>query len=133
MVNKPLLDTNLIIRFLVNDLPEQANQVEQLLKGAGVGTLEISDLVIAEIVYVLLSYYEVEKIAVIEKIGLLIEFEKIKCHKKLIKTTLEIYKENPVSFVDAYLTALVVEGKNSLIYSFDKDLAKIKQGKVKTP
>lgn len=133
MKNNALLDTNLLVRFLVDDLPEQANRVELLFKKSSDGSLAIPDLVIAEIIYVLLSYYEMDKETVIDKIGLLIEFEKINCNKRLLKTALEIYKENSVSFVDAYLTALVAEGDNSFIYSFDKDLAKIEQGKVKTP
>ena len=130
---RPLLDTNVIIRFLTNDSPREADKVEKLLKEAKTNSLEIPDIVIAEILYVLLSFYQIDKSEAIEKIAQLIEFEKIKINKKIIKKALEIYKNYPLSFVDAYLCSLVANNKNSFIYTFDKNLHKIKETKSKSP
>jgi len=133
MASNPVLDTNLIIRFLLNDLPEQADKVEKLFSKAKPSSLEIPDIVIAEIIYVLLSYYELDKNSVIDKIDLLIEFEKIKCNKKILKNALEAFKNHSISFVDAYLLAKVTAGENSRVYSFDKGLGKIGKGMVEFP
>lgn len=130
---KPVLDTNLIIRFFTNDSPIQANRVEKLFQEAESASLEIPDLVIAEIIYVLLSFYRLNKEELVEKMTKLIEFEKIKTNKKVIKKALEFYSDYSISFVDAYLCSLVVNGKNSFIYSFDKGLPKIKAVKIKSP
>lgn len=134
MINKrPLLDTNIIIRFLTNDPPNQAEKIEKLFSQASSSSLEIPDVVIFEIVYVLLSFYQLSKEEVIEKIYSLINFEKIKTNKKLIKKTLEIFKNYPISFIDAYLCALIFLKKHPFIYSFDKKLKKIKGIKIKEP
>lgn len=129
----PVLDTNVIIRFLTNDTPEQAKRVETLLNQATVKSLFIPDIIIAEIIYVLLSFYKLPKKEVVEKVSVLLDFEKIRSNKKLLKKTLEIFEENNLSFADAYLTSLVLLSKNSFIYSFDKRLSKIEGVVVQTP
>jgi len=129
----PLIDTNIIIRFLADDPPEQAKLVEKLFRQASSSSLEIPDIVIAEIVYVLLSFYQLSKEEIIEKINQLIEFKKFKTNKKIIKKALEIYQIYPVSFIDAYLCSLVANQKNSFIYSFDKALKRIKEIAIKNP
>lgn len=134
MVKKgSVLDTNLIIRFLANDSPSQASKVEKLFKEGEFASFEIPDLVIAEIIYVLISFYKLNKEEVVEKVAKLVEFEKVKTNKKLIKKALEFYRDHPISFVDAYLCSLVFNGKNSFVYSFDKDLFQIKKIKIKSP
>ena len=52
-------DTNLFLRYLTNDVPEQAGAVEALLRQAAQGefALVTNSLVIAEIVWTLESYY----------------------------------------------------------------------------
>jgi len=130
---RPILDTNVIIRFLTNDSPQQADKVVKLLEEAGITSLEIPDVVIAEIIYVLLSFFKLNKEEVIEKIAQLIEFEKIKTNKKLIKKALEFYQNNSISFVDAYLCSLITNNKNSFIYSLDKVLQQVKGIKIQSP
>lgn len=130
---KPLIDTNIIIRFLINDPPEQAKKIEKLFTQSSSSSLEIPDAIIIEIVYVLLSFYQMSKEEVIEKIYYLINFEKFKTNKKLIKKTLEIFKKYSISFIDAYLCALVLLKKHPFLYSFDKKLKKVREIKIKEP
>jgi len=124
--NNPLLDTNLIIRFLTQDNKEQAKRVEKLFTSKNT-IFEITDLVIAEIIFVLLSVYNLPKNDIVEKMSLLTEFEKIECNKKVLKTALDCWSNHPISFIDAYLLALATVEKNSCIYSFDNKLIKIKK------
>ena len=60
-----------------------------------------------------------------EKISLLIELESIRCNKNLIRKSLDLFKSNSISFVDAYLGAAVLSGKNDILYTFDKRLLKV--------
>lgn len=120
-----LLDTSIIVRFLTGDDKELADRAEKLFQEAENSSLEIPDLVVAETVYVLLSFYKFSKEEVIEKIDLLLDFEKFKTNKKVFKKTLEFFKENNISFVDAYLSALVSLSKNQKLYTFDKNLEKM--------
>lgn len=119
-----LLDTNILVRFLTEDDKELADRAEKIFQEAQDSSLEIPDLVIAEIVYVLLSFYKFPKEEVIEKIDLLLDFEKFKTNKKVFKKTLEFFQKNNISFIDAYLWALVSLGKNQKLYTFDKNLEK---------
>lgn len=128
----PVLDTNIIIRFLTNDQPKQAAKVENLLKESTF-KLFIPDIIIAEIVYVLLSFYELPKSEVIEKINILLDFDKIKINNKILKKTLEIFSEYNVSFADAYLCALNILGKCGYIYTFDRNLTRVKSAETKSP
>lgn len=129
----PVLDTNIIIRFLTTDNKTQAEKIEILLKQSLPHSLEIPDVVIMEIVYVLISYYNLSKDDVIEKITQLVDFDKFKIHKKLIKKALELFQIHNIFFVDAYLCALVSTNKNESLYSFDKRLLTIKDVKVINP
>lgn len=128
----PAIDTNVIIRFLTSDSPTQAAAAERLFKESPPKSLFIPDLIIAEIIYVLLSFYQLPKSEVIEKINILLDFRQFKTNKRLIKKALEIYEDYNISFADSYLCALVILGKNKLVYSFDKKLMKVKEAAVKT-
>lgn len=129
----PLLDTNVIVRFLTSDSKEQAERAEKLFQSSSKKSLEIPDLVIAEIAYVLLSFYRLPKEEVIEKIHALIDFDKFKTNKKIIKKTLELFKEYNISFVDAYLCSLVFHNKNKFVFSFDRNLLRMKEIRTQTP
>ena len=57
MTEPVFVDTNLFLRYITNDVPEQADAVERLLQRAGAGeiTLITNSLVICEIVWTLES------------------------------------------------------------------------------
>ena len=59
-----LLDTNVVIRHLTGDPPAMARRATKLL--ATETELVLADLVLAECVYVLESFYEVERARVAE-------------------------------------------------------------------
>lgn len=120
-----MLDTNIIIRFFVDDEPAHTKLVKNLLINATANSLEIPDVVVMEIVYVLLSVHKLSKESIVEKIGLLLDFEVFSINEKLLTKTLEIFSKNNISFVDSYLAAKVKIGHNSKLYSFDKKLLKI--------
>lgn len=120
-----VIDTNLIIRFLLNDNPRQADSVKLLF--ASLEKLLIPDMVIAEIIWVLQSVYKFSKSDTTEKVQQFLSLNIFICNYKLLGETLMIYKENKISFVDAYLLALSLEKDLEGIYSFDKGLDKVKQ------
>ncbi len=64
------VDTNLFLRYLTNDVPVQADAVEQLLHRAAKGELVLvsNTLVIAEIIWTLESFYKLSKVNIREKI-----------------------------------------------------------------
>ena len=61
-VKVAVIDTNVLIRYLTNDEPQKAKAVESLLNKASDGELRIliPSIVIAELVWVLESYYRMK-------------------------------------------------------------------------
>ena len=120
-----LLDTNLIVHFLLNDPPQQADVVEKLLKKSQ-EVLILPNIVVAEIIYVLHSNYKFSKEEIIEKVYDFIQTSTIICNRELIFNSLINYLNHNISFVDAYLAAYTQLEKLEGIYSFDEGLDKVK-------
>ena len=103
------LDTNILLRYLTNDIPEQAQKVETWLRKAGTGecVLVTHHLVLAELAWTLLSYYqrpvpEVQStmLAILNTPGLEVEDEQI-----LIQAT-HWFGEKNIDFIHAYTACL---------------------------
>lgn len=130
-MSKNLLDTNLIIRFLVNDDPQKVSRIEKLLSDKN-NTNILLDTIVAEIIWVLSSYYSLRKSEVIEKINALIHLDTIDCNAVLLNKALSIWEENNISYVDSYLVAVAKLG-NIPLFSYDDKLKSINQVTVKEP
>ena len=65
---KVVIDTNLLVRYLINDDQKKAAAVDNLLDKAIKGELRIvvPSVVIAELVWVLESFYQLEADAILE-------------------------------------------------------------------
>lgn len=126
-----LLDANLIIRYLAEDDKGKAEAVEKLLKSKE--KLILTDVTVSEIIWVLSSYYEIPKEEIAEKMEALLSLGCIKANKKILFQALSFYKKLNIDWIDAYLSSLA-RGKNiKKIYSYDKDLDKIKEIKREEP
>lgn len=123
-----LIDSNLLLRFLTNDDLTQAEAVEKLLKFSPEPIL-LPDVTITEVVWVLSSFYRLSKEEIAEKIYILLSSRNIECNKALLLRSLYFYRATNISFIDAYLAAYCEEENLEGIYSFDKDLDKIKEVK----
>lgn len=128
---KNLLDTNLIIRFLVGDDLKKSSDVEKLLK-EDKNTNVLPSLIVGEIIWVLSSYYGLKKEEIIGKIRALLEVKSIKSNKSLLLNTLSVWEEYNISFIDAYLTACA-QGKNLTLYTYDQRIKKINDLTTKEP
>jgi predicted nucleic acid-binding protein len=126
MAKKPkAIDANLIIRYLAEDDVRQAAAVEKLLKKAARNELEIPDVIIAEIVWVLFSFYKLSKEEIIEKLEGLLSLKKIKMNQRVLRRTVEIYRNYAISYTDAYLAAYALGNNLGQVYSFDKGLDQV--------
>lgn len=130
-MSKNLLDTNLIIRFLVNDDPQKVSRVEKLLRDKN-NTNILLDTIVAEIIWVLSSYYSLKKVEVIEKIRALIHLDTLECNAVLINKALSLWEENNISYIDSYLVAVAKLG-NITLYSYDDKLKSISRVTAKEP
>lgn len=113
------VDTNYIIRYLVNDNIEMADIAEEILTTKNVF---ISNEILAEVVYVLFGVYQISRVDIANQLLELVGFVNISVSNlKVIKNTLEIFKEKNLDFVDCLLCAY---SKEDEILTFDKKLNK---------
>ena len=123
------VDTNVFLRFLVNDDPEKADACEMLFRRAinGEELLLTTDMVMAEIVWVLESYYELSKRDIREKLEKILNTKNLDCpNREIILHALSIYEEKNIDYIDAYnASALQKKGINE-VYSYDKHYDRIK-------
>lgn len=120
-----ILDTNLIIRFLTKGDTGKSAKVRKLLSGND--TLILTDVIVNEIIWVLLSFYKLPKEEIISNITSLIELPNVYSNKSLIGAALYVWEKNNVEYVDAYILALA-KTEDRKIYSFDRQLVNISQG-----
>jgi predicted nucleic-acid-binding protein len=116
-------DTNLFLRFLTNDVPAQADQVETLLQRAGKGevTLVTTELVIAEIVWTLESYYQVPKSEIQDKVLAILNTPGLEVEGAgLLLQAAVMYAEKNVDFIDAYNAAWMMKQDVEKAYTFDQ-------------
>lgn len=129
---RKLLDTNLVIRFLLKDIPNQAEAVRKIL-ASDEEELVLTDVALAEIVWVLTSYYQLPKTDVVDKLLDLLTLDTIHANKQVLYKALFLYKSLNIDFIDAYLAAFAEDGGIESIYSYDEDFDKIKFLKRKEP
>ena len=116
-----LLDTNMILRFLLNDNEEMNERVTEIIKSESV---KITTEVVAEVVYVLRSVYKLERSKIADAV---IEFLNIPSvyadNYTVIESGLRKYGEVSLDFVDCLLVAYHTE-QGYEICTFDKKLIK---------
>ena len=121
-------DTNIFIRYLTADIPEKADACDKLFKRAisGKDKLFTTDLVIAEIIWVLESYYELAKNDVREKVEKILNTPNLFCQQKdIILGALNLYTEKNIDYIDAF-NALILKHKGiEELYSYDPHFDRI--------
>ena len=117
------VDTNLFIRYLTNDDPDKANKVEDLLNQAAAGKIRLvtAEIVLAEVVWVLESYYSLKKDQISSMVKAILATPGLDViNGKLLEKAVDYYLYRNIDFIDAYIVALMEKLKISDIYSFDK-------------
>lgn len=119
--SQSLIDTNYLVRFLTNDDPDQANQVEKLLHSSNRESIELTDVVVVELVFVLKTLYKLTSDEIIDKLGRLFACPAFLLDKELWTIALREFGRGQVSVVDAYICAKAKLGGQTLL-TFDKKL-----------
>lgn len=88
--------------------------------------LLLVDLIVAETVYVLESFYEAPRSQVAEAIRSLIAFDSIVCvDPALLLRAVEIYETDRLDFAEAYLVACAETTEVGRVASFDRTIDRI--------
>jgi predicted nucleic-acid-binding protein len=118
------VDTNILVRHLTGDPPEQAARATRLLAAAA--ELLLADLVAAEIVYVLESFYQVPRERVAELVRAIIAFPAIVVlDPAMLLRALEVYETERLDFAEAYLVAQAERSGVGVVASFGKAIDRV--------
>jgi predicted nucleic-acid-binding protein len=116
-------DTNLFLRYLTNDIPEQADAFEQILRRAANGELSLitNSLVVAEIVWTLESFYHLSKEAVQSRVLAILNTPglEITDGETILKAILW-YSDKNVDFIDAVNAAWMFRHGITTVCTFDR-------------
>lgn len=120
---KAFLDTDVIVRHLTGDPPAMAKRAGALLGEAE--ELLLTDVVVAECVYVLESFYAAPAESVAEAMRALLAMPAVlSSDEDVLLRALELYERRGLDYTDAYLVACAELSGVGAIVSFDKDLAR---------
>jgi predicted nucleic acid-binding protein len=117
------VDSNVILRFLIGDPPEMAEESARLFRAVEdrTVTLIVDDVVVAEVVWVLSSYYRhtPRDIAAVLRGFLLQDGIEVQERDTLL-LALTLYETKNVDFADALLAARMQERGIRAVFSFDR-------------
>jgi predicted nucleic-acid-binding protein len=134
MSRRRLVDTNLIVRHLVQDHEKHAKAVGKLFDACDRGEVVIVMLpaVLAECVFVLESFYEHPRADIASVLGRLISSPGVEISEVAIHLdALNRYKGTRVHFVDCLIAATSVV-ENTPVATFDQDFGKFSDVRVET-
>jgi predicted nucleic-acid-binding protein len=123
-----LIDTNLIVRYLVQDNEKQAGAAGKLFDACDRGHVVIAVLpsVLAECVFVLESFYEHPRGDIASVLGRLISSPGVEIADAVIHLdALDCYGRTRVHFVDCLIAATAI-AEDIPVASFDQDFRKFK-------
>ena len=118
------IDTNVLIRHLTGDPPAQARLATRYLEQAD--QLLLPDLILAEVAYVLESFYEAPRLQVAEALRSILAFRAIHVvDSPLLQRAVELYEVQGLDFADAYLVASAERTGVGVVASFDRGIDRV--------
>lgn len=133
-MKRAFTDANVILRYLTKDPPVMAEAALKIFTDAKIGkvTLLITSLTIAEVIWVLESFYGHPKNQIAETMTQFLFCEGLEVQDiDLLVEALAIYKERNIDFADALLAITALRKGPSIIYSFDEHLKRVEGITVK--
>lgn len=126
MAYRSSIDTNIVLRLLVNDVPSQRRRALKLLSQPG-ATYYLEDIAITEVVYVLETVYQYSRVDIADKLlFFLTRYDGIvEYNRSLTRTVFPFYLTHPkLSFSDCCLATLAEINDAEPLFTFDQKLAR---------
>lgn len=118
------LDTNVLVRHLTGDPADLAARATAYLGSER--ELLLTDLVAAETVYVLESFYEAPRDEVAQAVRSLVAFDSVVCvDPALLLRAIELYETDRIDFAEAYLVACAESTGVGKVASFDRSIDRV--------
>ena len=118
------LDANVLLRLLLNDLPDQHQAVVKLFLDS-TKQFAVADTAVIETIFVLERNYKFTRNAIVETIEGLMSLTEINCNRPLFIKALPLFLKNPgLSFGDCCLATYAELNDAKPLWTFDQRLAK---------
>ena len=118
------IDTHVLVRHLTGDPAEMAARSTAYLEDES--DLLLADLIVAETVYVLESFYEAPRGQVAEAIRSLVAFDSIvTVDPALLLRAVEVHETERLDFGEAYLVACAESSGINAVASFDESIDRV--------
>jgi predicted nucleic-acid-binding protein len=117
-----LIDTNVILRYLLDDHPEFSPKAIQFMLDVSKGKFraEIADIVLMECIFVMEKHYKIPRSLVVDRLVKIVNFEGIiNTNKAILINALLSYEKHKIDIVDCLLCSY--SSDNRIVVSFDKD------------
>jgi predicted nucleic-acid-binding protein len=122
------LDTNVVIRYLMQDDKKQFNRAEQVIESAikHKTVIHITLVVLCEVVWVLNYHYRLKREEIIQFLGMLLHAEQIEVEdRQLALSTFHEYQNSQADFADCLIGQSNQSFGCTTTYTFDKKAAKL--------
>jgi predicted nucleic-acid-binding protein len=122
------IDANVVLRYLTNDVPDQARQTEELFKRVEEGKedLFLPDIILADIIWILERYYKQTRENIREWLTAIIGLQGLRLSdKEMSLNALDIYVDKKIDWSDAFMAGQMLQRGITEIYSFDKHFDRI--------
>jgi predicted nucleic acid-binding protein len=121
---RAFVDTNILIRHLTGDPPEMAARATRWLEVEEEWIL--ADLIVAETVYVLESFYDVRRDQIVESMRSLVSTPSaVTVDQALLLRAIEVYELDQLDFSEAYLVASAESTGVGRVASFDRSIDRV--------
>lgn len=118
------VDTNILVRHFTGDPADLAARATRFL--AAERDLLVTDLIVAETVYVLESFYQAPRSQVAEAMRSLIAFDSVVVvDPALLRRAIEVYETDRLDFAEAYLVACAESTEIGRVVSFDQAIDRV--------
>ena len=114
-----IVDTNALVRFFTDDIPQKANLVEKLLKDEQ--NIFIPDVVFPELEYILIYEYKFPRKKLFEIYAFLASRKNISLTENVQKAII-IFSKTNLDMADCIIAASSLKGS---LASFDKELLQV--------
>ncbi|MEX0767249.1 MAG: PIN domain-containing protein [Microthrixaceae bacterium] len=118
------VDTNILVRHLTGDPVRLAQRATAFLRSAS--GLLLADLIVAETIYVLESFYEASRLQIADSVRSLLTFDAIvTVDPALLLRAVEVYETARIDFAEAYLVACAESTGVNKVASFDRSIDRV--------
>lgn len=127
-MKRAFIDANVILRYFTKDPPDMAKAALKIFSAAQEGhiLLVVAPITVAEVVWVLESYYEYPRRQIAETLSLFLRSDGIEViDLEMLVQALSLYHEKNIDFADVLLAQFALNRGLNIIYSFDRHFDRI--------